>query len=159
MTTKERSARWKWARSSKQAKKVREIGKSHYKAVEMVKSLSTVEREKNKKKKMAKAMKYLEEVRWHGGSVSESSLVSLDSITEDQLTSEVRYLRATIAPNIREKRKDGNKFVKFDKEQQIFQIKNSIKPTLDEDIDLDGLLSSLFLKPVTVSENEISEAP
>ena len=63
MTTKERSARWKWARSSKQAKKVREIGKSHYKAVEMVKSLSTVEREKNKKKKMAKAMKYLEEVR------------------------------------------------------------------------------------------------
>ena len=55
-----------------------------------------------------------------------------------------RYLRATIAPNIREKRKD--------------KIKNSIKPSSDEEIDLDGFLSSLFLKLVTVSENGISEA-
>ena len=56
----------------------------------------------------------------------------------------MRYLRATVAPNVKEKRKEGNKFVKFNKEQLIFQLRNSIKPTSDNDVDVENLLSRAF---------------
>ena len=68
----------------------------------------------------------------------------LEELDEDQLLKEVRYLRATVAPNIKEKRKEGNKFVKFNKEQLIFQLRNSIKPTSDNDVDVENLLSRAF---------------
>ena len=60
------------------------------------------------------------------------------------MTKEVRYLRITVAPNIREKRKEGNKFVRFDKEQLIYQIKNSIKPETDCRNDVENLLNNVF---------------
>ena len=158
MSAKQRAAKWKWARSSKQAKKVREIGKIYYQAVQVIKSLSTAEKEKKKKAKRAKAMKHLEEIKSWRGPVSETSLESLDSLNEKQLLSEVRYLRATVAPNIREKRKEGNKFVKFSKEQLIFQIRNSIKPMSDGVHDVEGLLSSVFGLQEEIEQSSTDEA-
>ena len=56
----------------------------------------------------------------------------------------MRYLRATIAPDIRGKRKEGNKFVKFTKEELVFQIKNAIKPTAERAVDVVSLLSCVM---------------
>ena len=56
----------------------------------------------------------------------------------------MRYLRATIAPDIREKRKEGNKFVKFTKEELVFQIKNAMKPTVESAVDVESLLSCVM---------------
>ena len=58
-------------------------------------------------------------------------------------------MRLTIAPNIREKRKEGNKSVKFDKSQLIYQIQNAIKPVSDDSQDVESVLSGVF-----VSEKE-----
>ena len=144
MSKKERSAKWKWARNSSQAKKVRKIGKEYMELLKATKTLSLVEKEHKKNEKRKKALKLLEECKTWGGPVTEESLDKLHDLDESQLTKEVRYLRATVAPNIREKRKEGNKFVHFDKDQLIFQIRNSVKPTADCTNDVENLLNNVF---------------
>ena len=46
----------------------------------------------------------LDECRRHGGPVTPESLLLLDGLTKAQLLVETRYLRSTIAPNIKERR-------------------------------------------------------
>ena len=48
------------------------------------------------------------------------NLDDLERLDRHQLLIEVRYLTATIAPDIREKKKEGNKCVKFIKEELVF---------------------------------------
>ena len=57
----------------------------------------------------------------------------------------MKYMRLTIAPNIREKRKEGNKSVKFDKSQLIYQIRNAIKSVSDDSQDVESVLSGVFV--------------
>ena len=45
-------------------------------------------------------------------------------------------------PNIREKRKEAEKFVKFNKEELSYQIQNSIRPTTDVSVDVENLISN-----------------
>ena len=97
---------------------------------------------------MAKSLKLLEACKKWGGPVTENSVNSLEDLDKEQLLTEVKYMRLTIAPNIREKRK-GNKFVKFDKAQLIYQILNAIKPVSDDSQDVERGLSGVF-----VSEKE-----
>ena len=65
LSAKQRKARWKWARSSQQAKKVREIGKTYYESVKVAKQLCSSEKENKKKAKRAKANKFLDECKKH----------------------------------------------------------------------------------------------
>ena len=51
----------------------------------------------------------------HGGPVSSNNLAELENLTDSEILAEVRYLRQTLAPNIRDKRKVDNNFVKFTK--------------------------------------------
>ena len=108
------------------------------------KALSLLEREKKKSDKKTKALKLLEECKAWGGPVTEETLDKLQNLDEVQLTKEVTYQRITVAPNIREKRKEGNKFVRFHKEQMIYQIKNAIKPKPDYRNDVGNLLNNVF---------------
>ena len=112
--------------------------------MKVAKQLCLSEKENKKKAKRAKTNKFLDECKKHNGPVSESSLELLNSLNEKQLLSEVRYLRATLAPNIREKRKDGNKMISFTNEELINQIKNAIKPEAEVGNDVEELLSSIF---------------
>ena len=56
----------------------------------------------------------------------------VDNLSEKELLVEIKYLRATIAPNIRQKRriKVGDRFEmeKFTEEELIQSIRNAIKP-------------------------------
>ena len=67
----------------------------------------------------------------------------LDSLSEAQLVLEVRYLRSTLAPNIRERVKVDKKFRKLSKTELINEILKVIKPESDGKI-LDSLFVSLF---------------
>ena len=80
------------------------------------------------------------QMQMNGGPITTNELEKLDQITEAQLISEVRYLRQTLAPNIREKRKVGNKFEKFSREELKNQILNVLKPETDYVEDIDTLL-------------------
>ena len=68
-----------------------------------MKTLSLAEKEKKKKGKQAKALHLLEKCKIWEGPVTEKSLHTLDQLDESQLLVEVKYLRTSIAPNIREK--------------------------------------------------------
>ena len=69
-----------------------------------------------------------------------NDLNKLDQLSEKELLSEVRYLRQTVAPNIREKRKIGSKFVRFSLEELKNQILNVLKPENEYVEDIDQLL-------------------
>ena len=108
----ERVAKWKWAKNSPQAKKVRKIGLNYLESVKAMKIALLAEKEKKMRGKQAKELDLLERCKLWGGPVTEKSLHSLEKLDDDQLLVKVRYLRATISPNIREKRKEGNKMIR-----------------------------------------------
>jgi len=54
---------------------------------------------------MEKTVKLLEAFKLHSGPVTPNSLGLLDTLHEKQLLEEVKYLRATIAPDIRQMRR------------------------------------------------------
>ena len=160
MSKEERSVRWKWTRNSSQAKKVRQIGKTYMDKVKATKAISLSEKEQKKKKRVAIALGLLEKCKEWGGPVTESTVKDLEHLSEDQLLTEVRCLRKTVAPNIREKRKQGNKFVKFNKEELIFQIQNSIKPMTETNTDVEGLIFNVLgLSTQNGSEQKDSQEP
>ena len=64
-----------------------------------------MEKERKKKGKMAKSLKLLEACKKWGGPVTENSVNLLEDLDKEQLITEVKYMRLTIAPNIREKGK------------------------------------------------------
>ena len=76
----------------------------------------------------------------HGGPVSSNNLAELENLTDSEILAEVRYLRQTLAPNIREKRKVDNKFVKFTKLELIQQIRSVLKPENEDFEDVNCLL-------------------
>ena len=82
----------------------------------------------------------MEVIKTHGGPVTSKDLDILESLDDKQILSEVRYLRSTVAPNIREKRKVEGKFVNYTKLELIAQIKNVLKPENDVESDVDKLL-------------------
>ena len=75
MSATEEVAKWKWARNSPQAKKVREIGLEYMEAVKAMMAVSLAEKEKNKIGKQAKALKLLEECKDWGGPVTKTNLM------------------------------------------------------------------------------------
>ena len=60
-------------------------------------------------------MLLLEKCKEHSGPVTMNTPDILDSLSEAQLVLEVRYLRSTLAPNIRERVKVDRKFRKLSK--------------------------------------------
>ena len=137
---KQMSAQLKSKEWKEVAKIVREMKNEFIEKVKAAEKIATVEKRKKKQKKTEKCLQLLELIKMHGGPITTNELEKLDQITEAQLISEVRYLRQTLAPNIREKRKVGNKFEKFSREELKNQILNVLKPETDYVEDIDTLL-------------------
>ena len=79
-------------------------------------------------------------MKLHGGPVSANDVDKLDKLSEAEVLAEVRYLRQTLAPNIREKRKIENKFIKFTKLELIQQIRSVLRPENEDFEDVNCLL-------------------
>ena len=93
--------------------------------------------------KQEKALKLLEACKEHQGPVTPNSLDLLEDLTEKDILKEVRYIRATVNPNIRERYKMTNgKFCKLSKAELIQQVRMSISPSVGSGSKKD--LSHLF---------------
>lgn len=82
-------------------------------------------------------------LRWCSG-VDTVWWKDVDVLDDDQVTAEASYLKKTMAPNIRFKRKVDNKFIKFTTEELRRQIKDAIKPTFDQAEDLGTLINKVL---------------
>ena len=143
-----KSKEWNFARSSKEALIVKNMRKEFMAKVKAAESLSSNEKIKKKQKKNEKCLKLLEVVKIHGGPITPNEVDKLNDMTDVQLLDEIRYLRQTVAPNIREKRKVGTKFVKFNRTELIGQIVNVLKPENELDEDINQLLLTSMVDKV-----------
>ena len=102
-----------------------------------------------KQKKLRRSLKLLEMVKMHGGPVTEADLDKIDALTDKQLLAEIAYLRVTVAPDIRQKRKlPSGKFETFKNAELKSQIRNAIKPEKSDSVDLDSLVMEVLSKQV-----------
>jgi hypothetical protein len=90
-------------------------------------------------------MKLLEKCKDHGGPLTPESIDKVDELDKTQLMAEVSYLKATISPNIRMKRrvKIGDNKFKFDDLSNMelkSSIRNAIKPEEETGGDINHLL-------------------
>ena len=147
LSQKEKKEKWKEARNSARSKAIRKIGEDFLKKVEGMKDLANFEKRRKKQNKNARALKLLKSCKSHGGPVAIDQLSSdiLEKLEVDQLLLEVRYLRATVAPNIREKRMlENGKFQTFSKAELLSQIKNALNPENDLISDVSTLLQGAY---------------
>ena len=155
---------WKWARVSDEVKAAKEIESKlncddlqkflESRFIENVKisqNLATVRKEKMKKQKVQKILKVLEACKIHGGPITMTNLNLLETLKEKELILETSFLRATVAPNIRQKRRikstDSSKsytYEKFTEEELRIAIRNVIKPEDDVSVDVNTLLKSVL---------------
>ena len=125
MDLQERKSKFAWARGSPQAKKVLNMQKEWIEKVSDAKCLALAGKETKKKKKNERSLKLLEKCKQHSGPVTQSTAEMLDDLSDGQLVTEVRYMRVTIAPNIREKVKVDKKFRKLNRTElknEIFEL-------------------------------------
>lgn len=88
--------------------------------------------------------KALENVNAHGGPVTPANLDLLDKLNQQQLVLEIRYLRASVAPNIRERFKlPSGKFQSLSPEDLKMQILNVLKPAVSKCQNLDAVFQDL----------------
>ena len=97
--------------------------------------------------KLRRSLKLLDLVKLHGGPVTEEDIDKINHLTDKQLLAEIAYLRVTIAPDIRQKRKLANgKFETFKHEELISQIRNAVKPEKATSEDVDTLVAQVLSK-------------
>ena len=104
-----------------------------------------------KKNKIARMLKLAESCRVHGGPVTDKNLNILPTLTQKQLLTEVSFLKATVAKEIKMKRRVKDKvsgkfsYVTFENGVLIDSIKNVVKP---DDANLNNNLEELLLDAV-----------
>ena len=153
----EQRQKFHWSRSSDQAEKATKIGQEYMEKVKAAEKLALRAKAAAKQKKLRRSLKLLESVKLHGGPITEQEIVKLDSLTDKQLLSEIGYLRATIAPDIKQKRKlPSGKFETFPRAELIGQIRNAIKPEKSDATDINRLvITALSDKVKDINANEL----
>ena len=95
---------------------------------------SAAAKEEKKRRKNIRALLLLEECKTHGGPITPACLQLLEHLTHKELLQETRYLRAPIAPHIKERRcvvdSDGKKKMP---RLSIDSMRENIKLVLDKD--------------------------
>lgn len=143
LSEKEKSAKWKWARNSEQAKAVKKLENEFLDKIKAVKKDATLAKERQKQKETQLMYKALEDCKLHGGPVTRDSLSTLSDLTHDEIIKEVTFLKRSTCPSIRFKRKVGNKFVKFSDMELVAQIKDAISPECKV-VDVNALLDAVL---------------
>ena len=138
--------RWKWAKGSPQAIKVKKMEKDFRKQVISVQNLAIKVKEKKKMKIREKLNLALEQCKKHGGPLTTQDIDRLDQLDYSQTVSEATYLKRTTAPNIRLKRKVGSKFVNFTEYELKRQIRKAVKPQCNATKDVEQLLLNNLFK-------------
>ena len=104
MSSELKAKQWSFARTSKEAKIVKEMKNKFMDKVKAAEGLANKERVRKKQLKNEKCLKLLDDVKQHGGPLTPADVDKLKGLTDAQVLMEIKYLRQTVAPNIREKR-------------------------------------------------------
>ena len=153
----ERRKKFRWARNSKQAKEIKRMEKEFYDKVQAVSDLAIEAKKKKKQDKHIKTMKILEKCKAHGGPLTLSDINVLDTLSDEEVILEAKYLKKTAAPNLRLKRKQGNKFVNFTTDEIRQQIRDFIQPESAVEEDLDQLLKNVMPRIQELNAGVIAE--
>ena len=143
-------AEFTWAKNSKPATEVNKLQQEYFDKVKATQNLAFKAKEMAKQKKVQRACKLLSNCRQHGGPISLDNIYLLDSLDEEQIILEATYLKATIAKEIKLKKRvkdlETTKFrmVKLPLEQIKQSILNVINPKNDVSDNVDDLLSTFF---------------
>ena len=148
-----------WARNSPEAKLVREKGKEYLKKVKAAVEHQLDVKAQKKKNKVKKSLELLEGLKKTGGPVSESDIHRVNAMSTEDLLSQIAFLRYTIAPNIREKRKVGNKMQRFSDDELRRQITDVIKPAEDMVEDVDALVAMAWVSDESCGTDEMEAQP
>ena len=90
--------------ASPEVQKAKKLHKDFLETVKAAKNLAVQKKEALKKKSIC-VVKLLESCKSHGGPVTPASLELLSQLSDKELLNEVGYLWATIAPDIKQKRR------------------------------------------------------
>ena len=147
MSSEERRDKWMWARCSKEVEEDQMLEADFLATVKSAKKLALYKKEKLRAKKSTKTIAALERCREHNGPLTPNSLTIINKLTEKQLLDEIAYLRLTVIPDIRQKRRvkgDGVKFrmEKFSLNELKASIKDALKPEDNVTTDIDDLLTN-----------------
>ena len=140
LTLSERRKYMNWSRNSKEAKLVKEKGKEYLKKVKAAVNMQLDAKAVKKERKNARSLELLEKLKKKNGPVTVNDTDRLDVMCTKDLLLQIAYLRCTIAPNIREKRKVGNHFETFSDEELRRQILDAIKPSGEMEDDVDSIV-------------------
>ena len=141
---------FKWANNSKEAKDVNQLQKEYLEQVKATHNHVLKAKENAKQKKVQRACKLLSQCRQHGGPISLDNIDRLESLDDRQTILEATYLKATVAKEIKLKRRvkdleTGNfRFVNLPLKQIKQSILNVIKPESDMSENVDSLLAKMF---------------
>jgi hypothetical protein len=154
----ERRASFKWARNSKPAKRVRKMANDWIQLTKAAEKEAISKRAEKKMKKNVRSLKLLEKCKLHGGplTASDNDLKLLETLSEPDLLNEICYIRCTLDPNIRQKRKENGKFVQYTASELRSQIKMRLRPESDTNHCLDTLISTALGVPVADIQDEIA---
>ena len=94
-------------------------------------------------------LEILKNCKSHAGPVTPGEINILDNLSEKQLLLEISYLRLTVAPNIRQRRRVTLPSGKYTYEKLTIpelkiSIQNAVKPENDLRNDINQLLKSVF---------------
>lgn len=149
MPEEERLKRWKWARKSDEVIRVKKLEKDFIETVKVACRLALLKKEQMKKKKLEKTLKLLDICKEHSGPMSPATIYLLNNLNEKKLLAEIGYLRVTIAPDIRQRRRvkaetGRYKMERFTDDELRTSIKNAINPEANVNKDVDSLLRGVF---------------
>ena len=130
----------RWSGSSKEAKLVKAKGKEYLQKAKAAVNRQLDVKAQKKKKKIRRCLDLLEKLKKNGGPVTADDIGKLQLMSTVDLLDQVAYLRCSIAPNIKQKRKVGNKFQMFSDEELRLQIIDVLKPTEDVVEDMNSLI-------------------
>ena len=84
----------------------------------------------------------------HNGPITVNSIEEVEQLSEKELLTEIKYLRATIAPDIHQMRRitgDGKYNIEKSTVQELRQsIKNVVKPESDVILDVERILKEVL---------------
>ena len=148
-TVEDRKKQWKWARSSQESKQVKLLTKNFLQRVKEAKHLSLKKKEELKRKKAERLHKLVDTCKKHGGPLTVTTVSLVKCLGSDELISEICYLRATTAPNIKQQRRiklDNGRFKmeRFPLPELRDAVKNAIKPECELEKSIDTLLKDAF---------------
>jgi hypothetical protein len=149
LSTFERMDLWAWAKASAAAKSFMELQAEWLQNVKAAKELAVQTAKANKKKQTASFNRLLENLRKHGGPLTHKTVADLDSLTEQQVLLEIRFIRLTMNPSIRQQRKvkvpGGNNYMqRFSLPELMNSVRSHLLPESNVTSSVEALLSDVY---------------